>query len=378
MVRAAVFLSLITLTVLTIPFLVTDLDLVLQRLLYDPVEKEWRFKESPFWEFFYLFGPAPAILFGTVSLLVLLLGLGNPRLAKYRKLGAYFVGVLLLGSGLITNAILKDHWGRPRPKQVIEFNGTESFDKVLVFNPNSTGESFPSGHATVGYFFLAFVPLVAGRWRWFWFVFSILFGTLIGLARVAQGAHFSSDVIWSAAVMWFVSLALFQWLKLAHSPWWQPLPGVKSPPRWIPWVSSPLIIAAILLTATYLPYEQEIETTLSPPLSVSELTLAFNGHGVVEFQPGKDFTITCFAEGHRAPKSRLFAKSLFTENPPSITVNFRQRGFFSELNVRTVITVPKDLSLSFIGQEKLHCVMLPSTMQEPALKIHSSTRILRR
>src|SRR5690348_14890564 len=40
---------------------------------------------------------------------------------------------LTLGPGLLTNVVLKDHWGRPRPIDVIEFKGNELF--VPWWNP---------------------------------------------------------------------------------------------------------------------------------------------------------------------------------------------------------------------------------------------------
>ena len=204
--RITVFLPLALLAVLSIPFVVSDLDLTIHRPFYDVATHSWPIGEAPIWRFFYTIGPLPAIILGIVSVFTLLLGLGNPSLAKYRKISAYFFFVLLVGSGLITNALLKDQWGRPRPKQITAFDGTEKFERLLHYEPESTGKSFPCGHATVGYFFFVFVPLLTGRRRWLAFLATLLFGTLIGIARIAQGGHFTSDVIWAAAVMWFTSI----------------------------------------------------------------------------------------------------------------------------------------------------------------------------
>lgn len=376
--RAAVLLPLALLAVLSLPFVVSDLDLTLHTPFYDAATQSWPTGEAPLWKFFYTIGPIPAIVLGLVAVFTLLLGLGNPGLAKYRKLSAYFFFVLLIGSGLITNAILKDHWGRPRPKQITAFDGTEKFERLLHYEPESSGKSFPCGHATVGYFFLAFVPLLAGRRRWWVLVLSLVFGTLIGAARVAQGGHFTSDVIWAAAVMWFTALAFYKLFRLDHSVWWQARAGAKAPPGWLPWVSAPLVLILVGLAGTIWPYDKEIGATPDDLPTLGALHLDFNGEDIIEILPGEAFTITCFTDGHRAPKSRLRPTSTFTAEPPTVTLDFQRQGFFTELNVHTVITVPEKMELTVEGNEKLTRIILPKEGPSPRLELSPETKILRR
>lgn len=364
---------------LSVPFIVSDLDLTLHRPFYDADNRTWPVGEAPIWRFFYTFGPIPAILLGVVSIFTLLLGFGNPPLAKYRKLSSYFFFVLLIGSGLITNAILKDQWGRPRPKQITAFDGTEKFERLLHYEPESTGKSFPCGHATVGYFFLAFVPLLTGRRRWWLLAISLLFGTLIGIARITQGGHFTSDVIWAAAVMWFTSLLFYKLFKLDQSLWWQPKPGAKIPPKWLPWLSTPLVLAVVALATTIWPYDKTIGATPANLPTFAEGTqihLDFNGEDIIEFQRGDKLTIQSFTDGHRAPKSRLRATSTYSASPPTITVDYRRQGFFSELNVRTVVTVPPGVEFSLEGDEELTRVIIPLDLKGIELDLADGTRVL--
>jgi membrane-associated PAP2 superfamily phosphatase len=380
-VRIAVFLPLALLAVLSFPFIVSDLDLTLHKPFYDAATNSWPSGEAPIWRFFYTVGPIPAILLGVASIFTLLLGIGNPKLAKYRRVSAYFFFVLLIGSGLITNAILKDQWGRPRPKQITAFDGTEKFERLLHYEPESTGKSFPCGHATVGFFFLAFVPILTGRRRWWLLIFSLLFGTLIGIARITQGGHFTSDVIWAAAVMWFTSLAFYKLFKLDQSLWWHPRPGAKATPRWVPWVSAPLVILLVGLAGTIWPYDKELRATpqnLPEELTLETLLLDFNGEDIIEIVPGEAFTITCFTDGHRAPKSRLRPSSTFTQNPPTVTVDFKRQGFFTELNVRTVVTVPPEMQLTVEGTDELTRIIIPQEGLTPTLELSPQTKILRR
>ncbi|MFN8771210.1 MAG: phosphatase PAP2 family protein [Neisseriaceae bacterium] len=109
---------------------------------------------------------------------------------------------LVIGPGLISNVILKDHWGRPRPYQVLRDN-----KKFRPFYKPEFGESknnsFPSGHATIG-FFLG-VPLLALKRRRLGFAVSIIGGGIVGLVRILQGGHYLSDVIFSWIIVWFSS-----------------------------------------------------------------------------------------------------------------------------------------------------------------------------
>src|SRR5262245_12500723 len=44
-----------------------------------------------------------------------------------------FLGVCLaMGPGVIANVVLKDQWGRARPKQIVEFGGSHTFTPPLV------------------------------------------------------------------------------------------------------------------------------------------------------------------------------------------------------------------------------------------------------
>ena len=131
---------------------------------------------------------------------------------RYRRACALLVLAVVLGPGLLVNGILKPLWGRPRPHQV---------EALVVHNPigpggnrESTGggKSFPSGHAAMGYVLVAGSCLVSPR-RSSWLRGLVLggaltYGSLVGMARVGQGAHFVSDVLWSGGLMCFTVATL--------------------------------------------------------------------------------------------------------------------------------------------------------------------------
>jgi lipid A 4'-phosphatase len=108
-----------------------------------------------------------------------------------------------IGPGLLTNTVLKDHWGRARPSQVIEFGGSKSFTPALM--PSDQCErncSFVSGHGAMAFSLIGFAFLPPTRRRRRQIAAAALgFGSFVGLARIAQGGHFVSDTIFAALLV---------------------------------------------------------------------------------------------------------------------------------------------------------------------------------
>jgi lipid A 4'-phosphatase len=170
------------------------------------------------------FLPWLAKIFVSACLLVLavnavrryFLGKQRPVVASNRVI-IFLLFTLGIGPGLIVNGILKDHWGRARPFQVTEFGGHRRFTPAFVISDQcNTNCSFVAGDPSMGYFGLAFFFIVRRR-RSLIAGAAILAGTLLGLVRMAQGAHFLSDVIFSG-VFTFLAAWLLYFLLLRHWP----------------------------------------------------------------------------------------------------------------------------------------------------------------
>jgi lipid A 4'-phosphatase len=116
---------------------------------------------------------------------------------------ALFLGSsLAIGPGLLVNTLLKDHWGRARPHQILDFGGTAHFSPaVLLSDQCARNCAFPSGHAALGFWLIAFAAVVPERGRMPTFVAAMAIGVLVGMMRIAQGAHFLSDVIAAALLV---------------------------------------------------------------------------------------------------------------------------------------------------------------------------------
>jgi membrane-associated PAP2 superfamily phosphatase len=223
MKRTLLIETLLTIVLAVISTLVIsalNLDMRLESAFYDPIQK-WKFSQIQPWIGFYHYGNLPGILFLVVSLAGILLGFWIQRITKFRKLFALYILAVVLGPGLFINAVFKDHWGRPRPRDVIEFGGQMQFREVWQPDLNTKGKSFPCGHASIG--FALFVPYFWLRRKRPVLAATILagglaYGGLMGAARMAQGGHFLSDVVWSAAMVYLVSAAIAALLRIDENP----------------------------------------------------------------------------------------------------------------------------------------------------------------
>jgi len=134
----------------------------------------------------------------------------NGPVGRRGKVAALLLVVLAIGPGLIVNGILKEHWGRARPRDVVEFGGDHRFTPAIVISDQCERNcSFTAGHPSAGFALAALgYAYMSRRRRWAVFAAATGFGLLVGLARVAAGGHFLSDVLFSG----FIVIGLAVWL----------------------------------------------------------------------------------------------------------------------------------------------------------------------
>lgn len=189
-----------------------DLDRRVSSLFFSD-NGEWNLADNGLFVFLYDFGPIPVFICAGLAIGLGLFRFRDSQFRFHRTLCLATVLLLALGPGLVINGIFKEHYGRPRPRNVTDFGGNQKFVPLLVYNPDGSGKSFPSGHASMGFFWLGFVPWFAAAFphRRTWMIFltaGLLHGGLMGLGRIAQGGHFLGDVLWSAGFVYFIATAL--------------------------------------------------------------------------------------------------------------------------------------------------------------------------
>lgn len=200
------------------PF-ISEWDLAIERYFYNG----HHFSTDPFINFIFNYGVIPGQIGGLVSAGLLLLSYVSSKWRHWRAPALVLVLTMAVGAGFLTHTVFKDHWGRPRPKQVDEFGGQQPFRpyyKPNFFHQPEPSKSFPCGHCTMGFFFFA-VALVGKRIKsrrmlYIGIGIAVILGALLGLARMAHGGHFLSDVLFSALLMWLTTLCA-DWLVFSES-----------------------------------------------------------------------------------------------------------------------------------------------------------------
>ena len=144
---------------------------------------------------------------------------------RWRRRAASLALVSGLGSWLLVNVLLKEHWGRARPREVIELvaNGHHHFSLAMVPASECAHNcSFTSGHAASGFVVMAvgLMGSVATRRRWL--AIGLAAGALASAGRVVQGAHFLSDTLFAGVAIWATGwLVREAWLRVRAARWRQ-------------------------------------------------------------------------------------------------------------------------------------------------------------
>jgi membrane-associated phospholipid phosphatase len=132
------------------------------------------------------------------------------RLPSVRRRTAIFLTLsLLLGPGLLVNGILKEHWGRPRPIDVVQFGGAKAY--ADWWQPDGACErncSFVSGEGATAAWMFGPAMIVPAPWRGLALAAAAAFTAAMGGLRMAAGAHFFTDVVFGALSTILILLAM--------------------------------------------------------------------------------------------------------------------------------------------------------------------------
>lgn len=187
------------------------LDLKMSRAFYE----NGAFSSNPLWNWMFNYGFWPAWIAVIIALGGIVLSFFSIRYRQWRNPCLVIVLTFAIGSGLLVHAGFKDNWGRPRPKQTVEFGGKQLFHPF--YQPQFTAQpepskSFTCGHCSAGFTFFS-LALLGSYYRtrllwWLGWGLAWGLGLLLSATRIAQGGHFLSDTFGSALIMWLTAWTL--------------------------------------------------------------------------------------------------------------------------------------------------------------------------
>ena len=138
------------------------------------------------------------------------------RMPMRGRAGMLMLVTLALGPGLLANTVLKDHWGRARPIDVVQFGGPYSF--TPWWDPRGSCAvncSFIAGEPSGAFWTLVPAALTPPQWRPFAYGAALAFGVGVGALRMSAGGHFFTDIVFAGVLMfllgWFLHGIVYRW-----------------------------------------------------------------------------------------------------------------------------------------------------------------------
>lgn len=153
-----------------------------------------------------------AIWIVAIGLLAAAIGVGRFRQTPVER-RAIWIALLAMALGPTIVYVLKHTTGHHCPWDLKTYGGFADYNFDWFVTAADAGRCFPSGHSSAGYslitlYFLGHAidrPRLARNGL----IAAIVVGTAFGAVRVAQGAHFISHNLWSAAIDWCAAALVF-------------------------------------------------------------------------------------------------------------------------------------------------------------------------
>jgi membrane-associated PAP2 superfamily phosphatase len=341
----------VVLALLTVVFRVFNLDIAVQKLFFDFPRNAWKYADNAFVIWLYKYGTYPAIILAAAAVVVFTMGFVYEGMKKHRKAALLIILTMFIGPGLVTNVILKNYAGRPRPRDVKEFNGGMDFKQPFEPGNPGRGFSFPCGHCTMGFFFYAvYLILRKKNKRASYAVLSgsVLYGTAMGIGRMAQGGHFASDVFWAAGITVLTAETLHTFV-IKTDETGSILDHIKVKNKALAYIASLLLLAVtafVFLNATPFNRHRKYAIGYYPGAEI----IGSRADITVGDRPNKDGSIEFKAAGFAPPWSDY---EDFINTDGTLIYMATARGAFSELNagINVVFAAGRERSVTITAGE---------------------------
>jgi lipid A 4'-phosphatase len=213
----AVWIALLTTTVFS---LMPQIDIAVSRFFMDS-DGGFVVDHSPFWRAtrratlnFYTIWYIAIVVAGIWAWFT-----KSPALGLTWPKWLYLALCSIAGPLLVTNIVLKEEWGRWRPREVIDLGGSENFTSPLDLSGTCNSNcSFVSGEVSSMVMVFIALAFMTTRLRPVFYILTAVMGGFVAFLRIGQGGHFLSDTLFAAALMMLIAAALYRLMFLGKKP----------------------------------------------------------------------------------------------------------------------------------------------------------------
>ena len=176
-----------------------NIDIAISNIFFNNLSNEFIYKDNIIVNIIYK--SVPLINYITLGLCILSIIFSYIKHdVLLRKKAIYIILSISISTGIVANYAFKDHFGRARPYYIKEFGGDKEFSPAFTISDQCRKNcSFISGHSSTGFGLsaLAFAPVS----KPIFLPISIILGIIIGIARILQGGHFASDILFAGIIV---------------------------------------------------------------------------------------------------------------------------------------------------------------------------------
>jgi lipid A 4'-phosphatase len=322
------------------------LDIAAARAFYRPGPLDrWPLAHELPWSLLYRAAPWMTALLVIAALAALTASFTRAR-QDWRRAAVLLLLGMAIGPGLLANTLFKDHWQHPRPRDLIEFGGPLHYVPSPLVGTEG-GASFPCGHCSVGFVY------GAGWWIWrrrrpAWAAVSLAgglaLGLLLGAGRMAAGAHFLSDIFWSALlafgvlhVLWYHVLTVFaaEGALAARRLRWDRISTLSAA------LAGVGVLLALFATPHGTALTQRVPLGAGTPRVLEVAADTANVTLILLDAPDNELAVDGELHGFGLPGSRLAAYLEVVSHPrPALRYRIESRGRITDVDGMATLRVP--------------------------------------
>ena len=329
-------------------FIYYNLDRTISSWFYLGAQDQWALNNQQPWKWFYDFGHIPGLVVMLVLTILWGVSFFNASLKPWRRYILLILLTFFVGAGILVNAVLKDHWGRPRPRQIQEFNGKWEYHESIQPGIPGKGKSFTCGHCTMGYIYISFIFFyrkskiiaISGT------ILGIIYGILMSIARIGQGGHFATDTFWSLGIILLTSGILYYFLL--RIPIVEEIPPSSSPSfnRAKGFILLSLALGGAFFFLTQRPFYKEYRKGLPLTPAIKKLDVQTNLSSsvmTIEYVDKEEGEIFVIVNGRGWPEISNKVKIQRTAKGDTLHVEYQilPHGYYSERHLEAKLVIAR-------------------------------------